>query len=112
MLARSHGMDLIYRPRLSFSVSHWVGWELARLNWDVRYTGPRYTKPDTLPRNNTNSLPGYLLLDVGLGLSPTFAGVETALRGGIRNLLDRQYEAMKDYPVPGRTWYAELELEL
>ncbi len=110
MLARSHGMDLIYRPRLGFSVSHWVGWDLARLNWDVRYTGGRYTTPDTVPPNGTNSLPGFLLLDVGLAFSPTFGRVGTALRGGIRNLLDRRYAVMRDYPVPGRNWYAELEL--
>jgi hypothetical protein len=33
-------------------------------------------------------------------------------RGGIRSLFDRQYEVMKDYPIPGRDWYAELELKL
>jgi outer membrane cobalamin receptor len=112
MLARSHGMDLIYRPRLSFGVSPWAGLGIAKLDCDVRYTGLRYTTPDTLPPNTTNSLPGFLLLDVGLGLSPTFGRVGTALRGGVRNLLDRRYEVMRDYPVPGRNWYAELELKL
>ena len=112
MLARSHDIDLIYRPRLSFSVSHWVGWDLARLNWDVRYTGLRYTTTDTLPPNADNSLPGFLLFDVGLSFSPKLGKVEAALRGGVRNLLDHQYEVMRDYPVPGRTWYGELELNL
>jgi len=112
MLARSHGMDLIYRPRLSFGVSPWAGWGIAKLGCDIRYTGLRYTTPDTLPPNTANSLPGYLLFDVGVSVNPTFGPVGGALRGGIRNLLDRQYEVMKDYPVPGRTWYAELELKL
>ena len=112
MLARSHDMDLIYRPRLSFSVSHWAGWKLARLNWDVRYTGQRYTTPDTLAPNDTNSLPGFLVLDVGVAFMPTFGRLGTALRGGIRNLFDRQYEVMRGYPIPGRNWYAELELKL
>jgi len=112
MLARSHDMDLIYRPHLSFSVSHWAGWDLARLNWDVRYTGLRYTTPDTLAPNDTNSLPGFLVLDVGVTFTPTFGRLGTALRGGVRNLFDRQYEMMKGYPIPGRNWYAELELKL
>jgi vitamin B12 transporter len=112
MLARSHGMDLIYRPRLSIGVSPWAGWSIARLNCDIRYTGSRYTTPDTLPQSGTNSLPGFLLMDVGLALSPTFGRIGTALRGGVRNLFDRQYEVMKGYPVPGRNWYAELELKL
>jgi outer membrane cobalamin receptor len=112
MLARSHGMDLIYRPRLSFGVSPWAEWGIAKLNCDVRYTGLRYTTPDTLPPNSTNSLPGFLLLDVGLAFSPTFGRVRTALRGGVRNLLDRQYEVMRGYPILGRSWYAELEVKL
>jgi outer membrane cobalamin receptor len=112
MQARSHGMDLIYRPRFSFTASPWAGWGPARLTADVRFTGQRYTSPDTLPPNAVNSLPGFLVLDVGVELAPAFGKLGTALRGGIRNLLDRQCEVMKDYPVPGRNWYAELELKL
>lgn len=112
MLARSHGMDLIYRPRLSLGATPWAGLGIAKLNCNIRYTDLRYTTPDTLPPNTTNSLPDFLLLDVGLAFSPTFGRRGVALRGGVRNLLDRRYEVMKDYPVPGRNWYAELELKL
>jgi len=112
MLARSHGADLIYRPRLSCTVSPWAGWGPVRLTGAVRYTGQRYTTPDTLPPDSANSLPGFLLFDVGLTLSPTFGRVGTALRGGVRNLFDKQHEVMKGYPVPGRGWYAELELRI
>jgi vitamin B12 transporter len=111
-LARSHGMDLIYRPRLGFEVSPWAGYGIARLGLDIRYTGLRYTTPDTMPASAANSLPSYLLLDAGLSVSPTVGGVGFALRGGIRNLLDRQYQVMRDYPIPGRNCYAELELKL
>jgi len=107
MVARSHDKDLIYRPRLSFAVSHQLHWRLVRVNWDVRETGERYTNSD-----NTDSLPGFLLFDVGIGFTPTLGRLTTALRGGTRNLFDKQYEVMKGYPVPGRSWYAELELKL
>jgi vitamin B12 transporter len=107
MVARSHGKDLIYRPRLNLAVSHQLSWRLVQLSWDVRETGKRYTNPD-----NTDSLPGFLLFDVGLGLTPTLGRLATALRGGVRNLFDKQYEVMKGYPVPGRNWYAELELRI
>ncbi|MCX6843371.1 MAG: TonB-dependent receptor [candidate division WOR-3 bacterium] len=112
MLANSHDMDLIYRPRLSFVLSPWAGWGPAQLTCDVRYTGQRYTMPDTLPPNGTNSLPSFMLFDVGLAITPTFGRVGTALRGGIRNLFDRQYEVMRGYPILGRNWYVELELKL
>jgi outer membrane cobalamin receptor len=111
MLARSQGTDLIYRPRLSCTASPWAGWGPVRLTGNVSYTGRRYTTPDTLPPNAANTLPSYLLFDVGLAVSPVFGNVKTALRGGIRNLLDTQYEVMKGYPVQGRNWYAEIELK-
>jgi len=107
MLARSRGRDLIYRPRLDLAVSHRLSWEPVQVNWDVRRTGERYTNPD-----NTDSLPGFLLFDVGVGIAPAIGRLKTALRGGIRNLFDRQYEVMKDYPVPGRSWYAEVGLRI
>jgi outer membrane cobalamin receptor len=107
MIARSHGKDLIYRPRLSLAVSHLLRWRLVQLSWDVRRTGERYTVPD-----NTDSLPGFLLFDVGIGVTPTVGRLKAALRGGVRNLFDRKYEMMKGYPIPGRNWYAELEVKL
>jgi len=77
------------------------------LNWDVRETGQRYTNSA-----NTDSLPRFLLFDVGVGFTPTLGRLTAALRGGIRNLFDKQHEMMKGYPIPGRNWYAELELRI
>lgn len=107
MRARSAGKDLLYRPRLTLGVRHWLAWDPVRLSWEVRHTGSRYTNAD-----NTDSLPGFLLLDLGCSFSPRAGPLRTALRLGVRNLLDRQYQVMKDYPVPGRTLYGELELEM
>ncbi len=107
MLARSAGKDLLYRPRLSLGLHGWAGWGPVRLLGGVRYTGRRYTNAA-----NTDSLPGFLLLDLGGTVSPRMGLVRVALRFGVRNLFDRQYQVMKDYLVPGRTFYGELELEI
>ena len=107
MWARSHGRDLIYRPWGTLGAHSWFTWKLVEPSLGISYVDKRYTVA-----NNTDSLPGFLLVDVGLALTPTFGRVGTALRGGIRNLFDRQYEVMKGYPVPGRNWYAEMELKL
>jgi outer membrane cobalamin receptor len=107
MLARSHGKDLIYRPRLNFAVSHALSWELVQVSWDVRHTGERFTDID-----NTASLPAFLLFDVGATITPAFGRLATVVRGGVRNLFDKQYEIIKGYPLPGRNWYAELEVRL
>jgi outer membrane cobalamin receptor len=105
MVARSHGKDLIYRPRLSLALSPWLAWQHMGLNCDLRYTGARYTQTD-----DSDSLPGYMLLDVGASYGPHLGRLSATVRAGVRNLFDRQYEVMQGYPVPGRNWYAELEL--
>jgi outer membrane receptor protein involved in Fe transport len=107
MSSRAHGKDLIYRPRLTFSVFHWLSWDWVGLNWTVRHTGQRYTQSD-----NSDSLPAFLTFDLGASLNPHWGRLKPALRGGVRNLFDKQHEVMKGYPVPGRNWYAELELGL
>lgn len=105
LAARSHGKDLIYRPRLTLDARPEVEWRFVRLSCDVQYAGKRYTATD-----NTDSLPAYLILDVELGCSPRFGSIKTALRGGCRNLFDRRHESMKGYPLPGRSLYVETEL--
>jgi len=105
MLARSAGKDLVYRPRLTFGAHPWLLLEPVRISIDASYVGPRYTVP-----NNTDSLPGFVLVDAGFSLSPRLGLLQTALRTGVRNLFDRQYQVLKDYPLPGRTFYAELSV--
>jgi len=107
MDARSRGEELVYRPRYSLGVEHWVNFGPLGINWDVRHIGPRYTDAE-----NTDLLPGFLLLDAGLSLAHRFGPARAALRAGVRNIFDRRYEVMKDYPVPGRNLYCELETGL
>jgi outer membrane receptor protein involved in Fe transport len=71
------------------------------------YTGSRFSDPA-----NTDTLPGYLVVDFGLGLRPRFGPVKLDARTGLRNLLDERYETTRGYPMPGRNWYLELGLEI
>jgi outer membrane cobalamin receptor len=107
LVARSNGRDLPYRPHLTVSVEHWLSWRWVRLGWNVRYTGSRFADAA-----NSDTLPAYLLFDVGLDLSQRIGPVTADLRGGVRNLFDRRYQAVRDYPTPGRSFYSELELRI
>jgi outer membrane cobalamin receptor len=107
LLARSDSTDLIYRPRLSFTVEHSVEWHWARLSWDVRYTGSRLADPAS-----GQTLPSHLTLDTELALTPRLGPVLATIRTGCRNLFDRRYQVVLDYPVPGRNLYAELGLTI
>ncbi len=107
LVAKSHGRDLPYRPRLSLTVEHSLQWAWARLGWNVRHIGSRFTNSA-----NTKSLPACLLFDIALDLSPRFGPITTILRTGARNLFDRRYQLVDGYPLPGRSFYAELELRI
>jgi outer membrane receptor for ferrienterochelin and colicins len=106
-VARSRGKDLVYRPRLSSRATAWLGPKWLRLSATAQYVGKRYTTAD-----DSDSLPGYFLTDAECSVSPALVRPTVTLRGGIRNLFDRQYQTTKGYPVPGRNWYAELGLEI
>jgi outer membrane receptor protein involved in Fe transport len=119
LLARSHQRDLPYRPRLSGRGSVWVALvrvgrgimgmpilsERARLTLTARGASARFADPA-----NADTLPGYLLFDAEVSAAPRVRLVNLTVRAGCRNVLDRQYQSIKDYPVPGRTWYAEVEV--
>ena len=104
-LPRSQGFDLVYRPRLAFSVAHWARLDWVCLGWIVRHTGRRFTTVD-----NSRSLPGSTTFDVETVLSPQVGRARPALRTGVRNLFDRRHETVEGYPAAGRNWYLELEL--
>jgi outer membrane cobalamin receptor len=104
---RSGGRDLAYRPRLAASVQHWLQWRWIRLEWDVRSVGIRYADAA-----NTDTLPAWLTLDLGIDLSPRLGRVQPSIAAGIRNLFDRRYEMIRDYPLPGRNWYMGLSVGL
>jgi len=106
-VARSHGKDLVYRPRLTSRATAWLGPKWLRLSATAQYVGKRYTMAD-----HSDSLPGYFLTDAECSVSPTLLRPTVTLRAGIRNLFDRQYQTTQGYPVPGRNWYAELGLEI
>ncbi len=56
----------------------------------------------------TTRLPGYW--ETGLGLWRTFrtASGHFTVRGDLLNMLDRQYEVVRRYPMPGRSWRLSL----
>lgn len=108
MVCRSKGADLPYRPRLTGNASLWVALpELARLTLTAHGSSRRFSDAA-----HTDTLAGFLLFNVEASSSPLHRLKGLVLRAGCRNLLDRQYQTVKNYPVPGRTFFAELEVSV
>ncbi|OYD15812.1 hypothetical protein CH330_04720 [candidate division WOR-3 bacterium JGI_Cruoil_03_51_56] len=104
-IAKSGESRLIYRPEFCTRATFWGKYDFrrltTRLNLTTEYTAQRFTNPA-----NTDTLPAYLLFHT----EASVRFLEARARFGIHNLSDRRYQTIKDYPVPGRNWYAGLEL--
>lgn len=112
---QAEGKDLPYRPRLVTSGDVWIGYlidkePVIKLSLKGRAVTLRYTN-----EQNTDTLPGFGLLDAGVIFDPVrllakSGGWDCRVGFGCKNLLDIQYQAIKGYPLPGRNIYLEIDI--
>lgn len=110
-LARTGEKELAYRPQLSGRATVWAelkpGPLRTRLNLSAEHSGKRYTD---VANTDSLALAQHLLFDAGASVGSRLGPGDAILRFGIRNFGNQRYETVRDYPMPGRTWYAELEI--
>ncbi len=109
-ICRSDSFLLPYRPRLFGRATGFLCYknkedELGRLTVGVVGVSERFTN-----RLNTDTLPGYVTFDIGTTIRIPVRFLRAVLNGGCRNIFDRRYQVVKDYPVPGRSFYLETEI--
>lgn len=101
--------QVAYTPLNSGSWS--LTWTNPWVNFVVHGTGcsERYSTNDNNPQTR---LPGYM--DCGLSLYHEFNIKNSTLevRGDITNILDKQYEIVRRYPMPGRAWSLSVTFNL
>jgi len=88
--------QLIYTPHHSLNVKLdfiWKGYGAALIQ---NYTGPVYTT-----RDNSESLPGYAVLDLLFNKSFTIKRNEIVIHVRIKNILNTGYEVIQYRPMPG-----------
>ena len=101
-----YGKLLIYRPRNITNVRLVVHRGIARVDAVFRRVDRRFTTED-----NTKSLPAYSTLDLTAEVTAKLWGLRIPLRAGVYNLLDRRFEVISGYPVPGRQFRFTFGLE-
>jgi outer membrane cobalamin receptor len=52
----------------------------------------------------------YALLDLVAGINRKVLGVNLSLYGHIDNILNTQYEVIRSYPMPGRSFHLALSV--
>lgn len=101
--------QIAYVPRHSFSIVGDAKWRMLSLNYSFIYVGERWDNSSNIPENYVQ--PWYTH-DISLTASVPLRGCRVQATMGINNLLDQQYEVIRNYPMPGRNFKITLRLDI
>lgn len=106
---KTYGHQIAYTPRHSGSISCYVANPYLDFGYNATFVGLRYSGNQNIPKN---ALPAYI--DQGIVIAHTFdlKQGELKLRAQVLNLLDVQYEIVKNYPMMGRNFRLSVSWEL
>lgn len=100
--AKNYKDQLPYTPRHSGNASAVLKTPWLHVGYNLMAVGKRYFMDQNIP---SNEIEGYV--EHGLTASRNFQLGKSAtlrLQADVVNLTDRQYEVIKYYPMPGRSW--------
>ena len=99
--AKNYRHQLPYTPRHAGSLKASVENPIVNVSYLLSAVGERYM----LPQNTVNNrMPGYLEHGFSLNRSFSFGEVGLRLQTEFLNVTGRQYEVIKNYPMPGFQW--------
>ena len=103
----THIKKLINTPRVSGSGQAGIETPWINLSYAFLFSGKRYTQGENISRNR---LDGYS--DHSLSASRDFKirNINTSLSIEVLNLLNKNYEIIKSFPMPGRSVRATLKV--
>ncbi|MDQ1327488.1 MAG: TonB-dependent receptor [Candidatus Poribacteria bacterium] len=96
----SLGKQLIYRPKHSVGYTVRIGTENLWIQTQGIYQSKRYYTTE-----NTKWLEPFMKHDVQIGTERRiWNGTKLGLNAEIKNILDKKYQLVADYPLPEREW--------
>jgi outer membrane cobalamin receptor len=106
--------SLLYNRQIPYTPNHtasgWLDWQtpLMNFNYTIIYSGKRYYEQINRPEYCMNAFSEH-----GITLSRTFRwkNIPFTLKAGCQNLFNSQYEVVRSYPMPGRTFRIEIKIE-
>lgn len=95
----TYGKLLVYSPQeiLNGMAEVRAGWLAAGVNW--QYVSHRFTLPANDP---ASALPHYMALGAGVSTGWKYGGLAFTARVECSNLLNADYQVVRNYPMPGR----------
>ena len=101
--------QIAYIPRHSFSVNGDAEWRRWALNYSFIYVGERWDNSSNIPENYVQ--PWYTH-DLSLTYSLPLRSHRASATLEVNNLLNQQYEVIRNYPMPGRNFKLLLRFDL
>jgi outer membrane receptor protein involved in Fe transport len=99
--AKNYRHQLPYTPRHSGSFTMSIENPVVNVSYLLSAVGERYMLPQNTLRN---LMEGYLEHGLSLNRRFTFGGVGVRMQTDFLNIANRQYEVIKNYPMPGFQW--------
>lgn len=99
--SKTYKAQLPYTPVNSGNVSAIIENPWVNVGYSIVFVGKRYYLDQNIP---ANEIAGYNDHTLTLSHDFTFRKCKLSLRGEILNLTNRQYDVIKFYPMPGRSW--------
>ena len=99
--AKNYRDQLPYTPVHSGSASLIVGTPWLSLGYSLVGVGERYYMSQNLPENRID---GYVEQSLSLSRNFNLKRGRIAVKAEVLNLADEQYDVIKYYPMPGRSW--------
>ncbi|MCD8292367.1 MAG: TonB-dependent receptor [Prevotellaceae bacterium] len=99
--AKNYKDQLPYTPRHSGNASLLVETPWVTAGYSAVAMGKRYYLSQNIPENE---IAGYVEHTLSLSRQFTFDCCKLKLQAEVVNLTDKQYDVIKYYPMPGRSW--------
>jgi iron complex outermembrane receptor protein len=101
------GPQLIYVPEHKFNAGLRLLFRNLYSTWQTNFTGIRFITPD-----NSQFLPAFILNDLVAGFKAESGSKALDLNIKIENIFNVNYQAIAYYPMPGRSYFVSLIVQL
>ncbi len=101
--------QIAYVPRHSFSITADATWRAFKLNYSFIYVGERWDNSSNIP---VNYVQPWYTHDLSASYSFPLCATTASVSLEVNNLLDQQYEVIRNYPMPGRNFKLILRIDI
>lgn len=105
---KNHGEQLPYTPQHTGNMAITLNTPWINIGYSFFGVGKRYYMSQNIP---ANEIKGYTEQTLSAGRSIRIQNVKLDIRGEIVNLGNVQYEVIRFYPMPGRSWRITLGMQ-